>query len=203
MNRKSILDFIVEIKNMWCASENEEARIRGDILSKVIQNNVRISDEWESELKCDPPFINFQEIPLPSQIDNKDNKEMFASFVKSFDSMPWKHPKQLSSSLTDILRGEDNFKSAMLVGTKELGAIIESNEMYLGLTYLSPGTTYPQHSHDATELYFTLLGSAMWGPSLRHLKLVSPGSFVLHSSAQPHAFYASTEYMTRIFYLSI
>ena len=191
MNRKSIIDFIDQIKHLWCTSENEDARKRGDTLSKIIQNNTQIFDEWESELKCDPPLINFQEVTIPSQLDNKENKEMFASFVKSFNSMPWKHPKQLSSSLTDILQGEDNFKSAMLVGAKELGAVIESSEMYLGLTYLSPGTTYPQHSHDATELYFTLLGSAMWGPSLRHLKLVSPGHFVLHSSAQPHAFYAS------------
>jgi hypothetical protein len=196
MNKQLIIDFIHEIKNLWCTSKNEEARKRGETLSKIIQNNVQIFDEWESELKCDPPSINFQEITIPSQLDNTDNKEMFASFIKSFDYMPWKHPKQLSSSLTDILQGEDNFKSAMLVGTRELGAVIESSEMYLGLTYLSTGTTYPQHSHDATELYFTLLGSPLWGPSLRHLKLVSPGNFVLHSSAQPHAFYASTSNIT-------
>ena len=90
--------------------------------------------------------------------------------------------------------GRGNFKSAMLIGTRELGAIIESDEMFLGLTYLSSGTTYPQHAHDATELYYTLLGSARWGPSLRHLKTVHPGNFILHSTAQPHAFYVGILY---------
>ena len=64
--------------------------------------------------------------------------------------------------------------------------------MYLGLIYLAPGTYYPTHAHDATELYHTLLGTALWGPSKRHLKPVEPDNFVLHPSALPHAFEVST-----------
>ena len=60
--------------------------------------------------------------------------------------------------------------------------------MWLGLIYLSPGSYYPTHAHDATELYHTLLGTALWGPSKRHLKPVEPDNFVLHPSALPHAF---------------
>ena len=64
--------------------------------------------------------------------------------------------------------------------------------MWLGLIYLSPGSYYPTHAHDATELYHTLLGTALWGPSKRHLKPVEPNNFVLHPSALPHAFEVST-----------
>ena len=60
--------------------------------------------------------------------------------------------------------------------------------MYVGLIYLSPGTVYPTHAHDAIELYHTLTGSALWGPAMRHLKPVEPNNFVLHPSAMPHAF---------------
>ena len=76
----------------------------------------------------------------------------------------------------------------MLIGTRKLGSVVESDEIYVGLIYLSPGATYPQHAHDATELYYTVLGSAMWGPTLRHLNTVKPGNFVLHAAAQPHTF---------------
>ena len=191
MNRKAILKFIHDIKDVWNTSDNEEAKTRATILSQILDEGNIILEEWKNDLKCDPPSINLQSIDLTSSLDCTPHKEMCDSFVDAFEVMPWKHPKQLSSSLSDILGGDDNFKSAMLVGTRELGAVVESDEMYLGLTYLSPGTTYPQHAHDSTELYFTISGSAKWGPSLRHLKTVTPGNFVLHCSAQPHAFYVS------------
>ena len=104
------------------------------------------------------------------------------------DTIPWKHPKQLSKSINEILGGENNFKTAMLLGTRTLGSVVESDEIYLGLMYLSPGATYPQHAHDATELYYTVLGSALWGPTLRHLNTVKPGNFILHAASQPHTF---------------
>ena len=116
------------------------------------------------------------------------SRELYCALAEALDIIPWKHPKHLADSIGDILGGEDNFKSAMIIGTRKLGSIIESDELYVGLVYLSPGAVYPPHAHDATELYHTLLGSALWGPSLKHLTTVKPGNFVLHSSAQPHAF---------------
>ena len=188
MSEKTIIKFLYEIQKHWNDSNNIEAKKRAKILSDILQTSTPNFDEWKSELKCAPPSINFEQIGVPTELDNEQNKSMFEAFVGAFDYMQWKHPKQLSASIQNILQGEDNFKSAMLVGTRTLGAVVESDEMYIGLTYLSPGTTYPQHAHDSTELYFTLLGSAMWGPSLRHLELVPPGKFILHSSAQPRAF---------------
>ena len=188
MSEKSIVKFLYEIQKLWGASKNLEANKRAKTLSSILENATPNFEEWRSDLKCDPPSIDFDQIGIPTPLNNDENKSMFEAFVIAFDYMPWKHPKQLSTSIQSILHGEDNFKSAMLVGTRTLGAVLESDEMYIGLTYLSPGTTYPQHAHDATEMYFTILGSAMWGPSLRHLEVVQPGKYVLHSSAQPHAF---------------
>ena len=188
MNEKSIITFLFEIQKLWNGSKNKDANQRSKILSKILENETPNFETWSSDLKCDPPSIDFDQIGIPTELNNEENKSMFEAFVEAFEHMPWKHPKQLSSSIEKILQGENNFKSAMLVGTRALGAVLESNEMYIGLTYLSPGTTYPQHAHDATELYFTLLGSAKWGPSLRHLENIEPGNYILHSSAQPHAF---------------
>ena len=115
-------------------------------------------------------------------------RQLYLTLAEALDIIPWKHPKQLSQSIGDILGGENNFKTAMLIGTRKLGSVVESDELYVGLIYLSPGATYPQHAHDATELYYTVLGSALWGPTLRHLNRVKPGNFVLHAAAQPHTF---------------
>ena len=195
MEGNSILRFINGINNVWSASKDVEANKRAAILSTILSNSIPCYEEWNNELKCDPPQIDFHHVTPPSQFDGKElETELYNSFVEAFQDMPWKHPRQLSNSLNAILKGEDNFKSAMLIGTRELGAIIESEQIFLGLTYLSSGTTYPQHAHDATELYYTLLGSAGWGPSLRHLTTVHPGNFILHSTAQPHAFYVSILY---------
>ena len=188
MSENSVIKFLFEIQKLWNNSNNKEAKERAQLLSKILENEAPNFNEWNSELKCDPPSINFEQIDILTELNNEENRSMFNAFIEAFVHMPWKHPKQLSNSLQNILKGENNFKSAMLVGTRALGAVLESNEMYIGLTYLSPGTTYPQHAHNATELYFTLLGRAMWGPSLRHLAVVQPGSYILHSSAQPHAF---------------
>ena len=188
MNTKKVIYFLHEIKNVWSRSDNKEAKKRAEKLSNVLENGIPISDKWNSKLKSDPPPINFTKTNTSSQGSAQCNKEMYDALIDAFDSMPWKYPRQLSNSLTNMLGGEENFKSAMLIGTRELGAVFESDEIYLGLTYLAPGTTYPQHAHDATELYLTILGSALWGPSMRHLKSISPGNFVLHSSSQPHAF---------------
>ena len=56
------------------------------------------------------------------------------------------------------------------------------------MIYLTPGTFYPPHAHDAIELYHPVIGDALWGPSKKYLKPVDPDNFVLHPSALPHAF---------------
>ena len=116
------------------------------------------------------------------------DRELCEALISAWDELSWKVPKQLSDSVVQLLGGEDNLKSAMILGQKELGAIIESDELYIGVVYLKPGTNYPTHAHDATELYHTICGNAFWGPSMKHLKIVEPNKFVLHPSAMPHAF---------------
>ena len=76
----------------------------------------------------------------------------------------------------------------MLLGDINLGSMIDCNDMYIGLAYIRPGTVYPTHAHDATELYHALVGTALWGPNERHAKPVEPDNFVFHPSAQPHWF---------------
>ena len=87
-----------------------------------------------------------------------------------------------------MLGGKDNFKNAIIVGRKNLGSVIEAEDFEIGIIYLASGAEYPPHAHEAVELYHTILGTALWGPSKRHLKPVHPDTLVLHPNSRPHAF---------------
>ena len=116
------------------------------------------------------------------------NKELYDAIIAAIDDLSWKHPKHLSDSIFDIIGKKDAFMSAMVLGKKDFGSVIECEDVYVGMIYLAPGTTYPTHAHDAIEMYHTITGTALWGPSMRHLKPIEPNNFVLHPSALPHAF---------------
>merc|ERR1712126_372752 len=113
MSEKSVMKFLFEIQKLWNNSNNKEAKERAQLLSKILENETPNFNEWNSELKCDPPSINFEQLDIPTELNNEEHQSMFNAFIKAFVHMPWKHPKQLSNSLQNILKGEDNFKSAM------------------------------------------------------------------------------------------
>ena len=131
----------------------------------------------------DIPFFNL----FPRR--SKTNKDLYKAVIEAWDeARSWKTPDQLSDSFGKLLGAPDLLKDAMILGDKDLGAMIECHEMYIGLAYLVPGTVYPTHAHDATELYHALVGTTKWGPCERHAKPVEPDNFVYHPSAIPHWF---------------
>ena len=67
MNRNSILDFIVEIKHTWCASENEEARKRGEKLSKIIQSTNIISDHRQKFVRGSRYSLGYASSSVPKE----------------------------------------------------------------------------------------------------------------------------------------
>ena len=69
---------------------------------------------------------------------------------------------------------------------RQYGAVVESAELLMGLTWLAPGTLYPPHAHDAAEVYQMLVGGGKWGPTADLLEPQPPGSFRDHPSAAPH-----------------
>ena len=109
---------------------------------------------------------------------SKDNKELYQALINAWDVIGcWKSPSQLCAGYCDYFICESSkepFKDAMILGDKSCGAMIECSEMFIGLAYLEPGTVYPEHAHDATELYHALVGTALWGPTKRHLRPISP-----------------------------
>ena len=50
----------------------------------------------------------------------------------------------MCQDLDALLGGPGRFKSAMMVGLERYGASFISDELLVGLTWLAPGTFYPQ-----------------------------------------------------------
>ena len=121
MNTKKVIYFLLEIKNVWSRSDNKEAEKRAEKLSSVLENGTPILDKWDSKLSSYPPPINFTKTNTSSQGSAHCNKEMYDALIDAFDSMPWKYPRQLSNSLTNLLGGEEIFKSAMLLKSLKTG----------------------------------------------------------------------------------
>ena len=58
---------------------------------------------------------------------DENNKELYQAVIVASDELSWKNPKQLTESFCDILGGDGKFKSAMVLGTKELGSVLLSD----------------------------------------------------------------------------
>jgi len=135
-------------------------------------------------------FLDLVQLERSKLIDNKrghNNTELYQSFLAAFDEFPWKTSNQLSGPMLPAIKDIQNLKSAHLIGKPEFGAVIESDEFFLGTYYQAPGTNYPGHAHEPEEMYHTLVGTTQWGEALDKLGWYGPDEFRFHPSEHPHA----------------
>ena len=98
-----------------------------------------------------------------------------------------------------------HFKSVMIVGNPEYGAMIESNELYVGLFYLKENMHYPTHAHEAFETYTFISGN---GDEVLHqrdqkdddnnnentsMTIATPTPYIHNHGHQPHAIKTSNK----------
>lgn len=78
----------------------------------------------------------------------------------------------------------DNFASGELVGPK---GFMRNEDVSLGLFVLGPETTYSEHAHNSTEVYYVLGGEASWRlDSPDREQRYRPGELVFTSPHQRH-----------------
>ena len=68
-----------------------------------------------------------------------------------------------------------------------------SDRVACGVLLLGPDTEYPDHSHEAEELYLPLAGRAFWRSDEADWRLRPPGTWIHHPSWTPHAMRTSQE----------
>jgi hypothetical protein len=72
------------------------------------------------------------------------------------------------------------------------GALM-SDKIACGVLLLGPDTEYPDHSHEAEELYLPLAGRAFWRSDGSDWRLRPPGEWIHHPSWTPHAMRTARE----------
>jgi hypothetical protein len=70
-----------------------------------------------------------------------------------------------------------------------------SDAIACGVLLLGPDTEYPDHSHEAEELYLPLAGHALWRSAQSDWRLHPPGEWIHHPSWTAHAMRTSQEPM--------
>jgi dimethlysulfoniopropionate lyase len=68
-----------------------------------------------------------------------------------------------------------------------------SERVACGVLLLGPETEYPDHSHEAEELYLPLAGRAFWRSDKSDWRLRPPGTWIHHPSWVSHAMRTSEE----------
>jgi hypothetical protein len=71
--------------------------------------------------------------------------------------------------------------------------VFMSDTIACGVLLLGPDTEYPDHSHEAEELYLPLAGHAFWRSAEVPWRLRPPGEWIRHSSWTTHAMRTSQE----------
>ena len=72
------------------------------------------------------------------------------------------------------------------------GAFV-SERVACGVLLLGPETEYPDHAHEAEELYLPLAGRAFWRSDVADWRLRPPGTWIHHPSWTGHAMRTSQE----------
>jgi Dimethlysulfonioproprionate lyase len=68
-----------------------------------------------------------------------------------------------------------------------------SDAIACGVLLLGPDTAYPDHSHEADQLYLPLAGSAFWRSAESDWRLRPPGTWIHHPAWTPHAMRTSKQ----------
>jgi hypothetical protein len=68
-----------------------------------------------------------------------------------------------------------------------------SERLACGVLLLGPDTEYPDHSHEAEELYLPLAGHAFWRLAESDWRVRPPGEWIHHPSWTLHAMHTSRE----------
>jgi hypothetical protein len=78
----------------------------------------------------------------------------------------------------------DNYGFNEWIGQR---GVFVSDAVACGVLLLGPETEYPDHSHEAEELYLPLAGRAFWRLGESGWRLRPPGEWIHHSSWTRHA----------------
>ncbi len=126
----------------------------------------------------DPPTAAPMSAHLPSILASGDGP-LLDELVGIAPQLHWRVPGR--GRIPDELAAK--MAAVEIVGPS---GMIHTAQCRFGLFIQAPEFFYPEHCHEAEELYLILSGTALWGTDETPSRPVPPGTFIRHSSWQAH-----------------
>lgn len=164
---------------------------RGDEASHYLEAAASVvldSPERCLSVPCDqPPCAHLDDLPKPSEVDPA---AVTAALLAARDTLAWgaAYPELAGDSRYDAFRAA--YAYTELVGPR--GPVVTSR-LSAFFTIQGPGVLYPPHAHPAPEVYWVVAGTARWRRGREDWVTRPPGSFIFHSSGQPHSTWTENE----------
>jgi len=117
---------------------------------------------------------------LPA-LANDATRPITELLVKLAPHLRWRQTYGIEDFGADFLQ---RYGWTELVGTR---GPIASDEIAVGFLMLGPANHYPEHYHDAEEIYLPMAGEAMWKRGISDWQSERPGTFIPHASREVHA----------------
>ena len=71
----------------------------------------------------------FRATQIASVLERR-NKALYLAIIEAIDELAWKDPVDLSERMLETLGGKGNFKTAIILGARDLGAVIHCEVQY-------------------------------------------------------------------------
>ena len=111
-------------------------------------------------------------------------QQILDSLSKIFVILTWIHPNKLTAKIADA----EKFKCASIIGNTQSNSLSVSDNVHIGIIFLAPGVTFPQHAREAKETCLILSGTPRIGATTQLLEPFQPGNLLTFENAAPRVF---------------
>ena len=175
MHKESLRPLVVALRELLASAPEAEAFVR----------------DWPRELIARP--VGARSLPVVAALRGlarlaaPRTRALVEAVEALADELDWRQTYTSSDFGSRFL---DNYGYNEWVGQR--GAFM-SDRVACGVLLLGPDTEYPDHSHEAEELYLPLAGRAFWRSDEADWRLRPPGTWIHHPSWTAHAMRTSQE----------
>jgi hypothetical protein len=113
-------------------------------------------------------------------------RALTAALVEASGRLEWRQTYKEADFGADFLT---RYGYTELIG---LRGPVASEHIAAGFLFLGPGCDYPDHSHEAEELYLPLAGTAEWSQGGQPRRPRIPGEVIFHRSWEAHSMHTAT-----------
>lgn len=132
-------------------------------------------------------------LPQARACAGHETQALVDAIAEMADTLPWGR-NYSAADFGDAFQARYGFME--LIGPR--GPFV-ADDIACGLLMFAPDTEYPQHRHEAEEIYVVLAGAAEWRAGAGEYEVAAPGSVLHRPSWSPHATRMGAEPMLALY----